>query len=104
MKRVLAMVLAGGTLLVAGPPDVLDEEHAFRKMDDPEVRAKLAEQAASLYDKKGALLLAVSAGDGNEIKQYHLDSTPVFDGMAAAGGKLYLTTTSGKVLCFGGED
>jgi len=99
-----AMVLAGGTLLVAGPPDLLDEEEAFRKLESPEVRARLLEQAASLYGKKGAVLLAVSAADGNEIQRCSLESTPVFDGMAAAGGRLYLATTSGKVLCFGGKD
>ncbi|MHC4071030.1 MAG: hypothetical protein ACYTGS_03190, partial [Planctomycetota bacterium] len=32
-----AMVLAGRTLFVAGPPDVVDEDQAFRQINDPGV-------------------------------------------------------------------
>ena len=95
-----AMVLAGGTLFAAGPPDLIDEEQVFRRIEDPEVRRSLAEQAASLAGSKGAVLLAFSASDGQELASYELDSPPVFDGMAAAGGRLYLATTGGEVLCF----
>jgi len=34
------------------------------------------------------------------MAEYKLDSLPVWDGMAAANGRLYLATKSGKVLCF----
>jgi hypothetical protein len=101
---VRAMVLAGKTLFIAGPPDIVDEQQAFRQINDPTVVQNLAEQAAALDGEKGALLLAVSAADGTELRRYDLDSPPVFDGMAAAQGRLYLTTISGEVLCFrGGE-
>ncbi len=99
-----AMVLAGKTLFVAGPPDIIDEQQAFRQINDPTVVQNLAEQAAALDGEKGALLLAVSAADGKELARYDLDSPPVFDGMAAAQGRLYMTTINGEVLCFrGGE-
>jgi len=101
--HVRAMVKADDILFIAGPPDVVDEKDAFRRPDDAAIRAKLAEQRAALEGRKGALLWAVSALDGEELTQYHLDSPPVWDGMAAAGGRLYLSTTDGKVLCMSGR-
>jgi hypothetical protein len=97
-----AMVLAGRTLFVAGPQDVVDEEYAFDKPDEPAVRAALAEQDVILENRKGALLLAVSAADGQKVAEYALDSIPVWDGMAAANGRLYLSLKSGQVLCMTG--
>ncbi|MHC4298140.1 MAG: outer membrane protein assembly factor BamB family protein [Planctomycetota bacterium] len=96
-----AMVLTNRTLFVAGPPDVVDEDQAFRQIDEPKIQRSLAEQAAAHKGKRGALLKAVSAADGSDLAQYELDSPPVFDGMAAAGGRLYMSTVKGEVLCFG---
>ncbi|MHC4329772.1 MAG: outer membrane protein assembly factor BamB family protein, partial [Planctomycetota bacterium] len=87
-----AMVLAGRTLFVAGPPDVVDEDQAFRQINDPGVQQNLAEQAAALAGKRGALLMAVSSADGKKLAEYDLDSPPIFDGMAAAAGRLYMST------------
>ena len=56
---------------------------------------------AALTGKKGALLRAVSAIDGKQLAEYRLDAPPTWDGMAAAGGRLYLSSTDGKVLCMG---
>jgi hypothetical protein len=98
--HVRAMVLADKTLFVAGPPDVIDEEQAFDRAGDPSIQAKLAEQSDALEGRKGALLSAVSASDGKKLAEYNLESLPVWDGMAAAGGRLYLATEKGEVLCF----
>ncbi|MCX5683449.1 MAG: PQQ-binding-like beta-propeller repeat protein, partial [Planctomycetota bacterium] len=98
-----AMVLAGQTLFVAGPPDVVDEEAAFAKPDDAAVRAKLQAQVEALEGRKGGQLVAVSAVDGKKLAAVELGAAPTFDGMAAAKGRLYLTTLDGKVLCLGGE-
>ncbi len=94
-----AMVLAEGVLFVAGPADMVDENEAFRGIDDPEVRRRLAEQAAVFAGRRGAVLRAVSAADGRTLAEQKLDACPVFDGMAAAVGRLYMTTTDGRVLC-----
>jgi len=99
---VRAMVLARRTLFIAGPPDIVDEEKAFRNFGDPEIQAQLTSQDAAMAGEKGALLWAVSAEDGEKLAEYRLDSLPVFDGMAAAGGRLFLATTDGKVQCFAG--
>jgi hypothetical protein len=97
------MVLAGKTLFVAGPPDVVDEEKVFFNPENPELQAKLREQDAALEGKKGALLQVVSASDGKKLAEYKLDTVPVWDGMAAANGRLYLSTMDGRVLCMGEE-
>ncbi len=83
---VRAMVLADETLFVAGPPLVVAP-------DDP---------AAALQGRKGGRLWAVSTADGKPLAQHKLEAPPVFDGMAAAGGRLYLATTDGRLLCYGG--
>jgi outer membrane protein assembly factor BamB len=95
-----AMVLADGTLFLAGPVDMVDEEQALRGIKDPEVRRALADQAIALEGKKGGLLWAVSAADGEKLAEHDLDAPPVFDGMAAASGRLYLATQDGAVRCF----
>ncbi len=85
--RIRALVKAGDTLFVAGPPDVLDP-------DDP---------LGAFEGRKGALLWAVSAEDGKKLAEYKLESTPVFDGMAAAEGRLFMSLVDGTVICFSGN-
>jgi outer membrane protein assembly factor BamB len=97
------MVLADKTLFVAGPPDIVDEEQAFFALDDEAVRQKLAEQSDALRGKEGGLLWAVSAKNGKKLSEYKLDSLPVWDGMVAAGGKLYMATMNGEVACYSGK-
>ena len=46
-----------------------------------------------------AALLAVSPADGSVLAEMPLPAAPVWDGMAAAAGNLYLTLTNGQVLC-----
>ena len=43
--------------------------------------------------------MAVSASDGTELAQYRLDCSPVFDGMVAAGGRLYVSLQDGRLVC-----
>jgi outer membrane protein assembly factor BamB len=81
--RVTAMVLAGQNLFIAGPPDVVPD-------DDP---------YAAFEGRKGAKLWVISAVDGTKLAEYELEHEPVFDGMAAGSGKLYIATTNGEVLC-----
>ena len=101
---VLALVLSGDTLFAAGPPDVLDEtkvDVTELMYSDELAREKLGPSLAAWQGQKGAVLWAVSAADGEARKKYNLDSVPVFDGMAAAEGRLYIATQDGKLLCMG---
>ena len=88
--QVRSMVLAdspsrGKVLFVAGP--IIDAPDAPAGSDE----------------SKAALLLAISASDGTELSRYRLDCSPVFDGMAAANGRLFLSLKNGSVLCMAGE-
>jgi outer membrane protein assembly factor BamB/protein-L-isoaspartate O-methyltransferase len=83
--RVRAMLVAGDRLVVAGPPDVVPE-------DDPH---------AAFEGRAGAVLQVRSARDGTCLASQKLDAPPVFDGLSAAHGRLYMATRDGKVLCFG---
>jgi hypothetical protein len=98
--HVRAMVLADEKLFIAGPPNVADEKAAFYEPDALANRDALTEQKAAWEGKKGGLLHVVSASDGQKLAQYHLECVPVWDGMAAANGRLYISTINGKIVCF----
>ena len=100
---VRAMVKAGSNLFIVGPPDIVDEAETFEKLKnrDISVDAVLAEQDALLNGSEGSLLRAVSAKDGSTISNIQLESLPIWDGMAAARGQLFLSTQNGTVICLG---
>ena len=100
-----AMVSTSTALFVAGSPDVIDEEETFKKLTvgDPSVQEMLKKQDEALDGQHGGLLVAVSKTDGKLVKQFQLDAPPVWDGMAAAHGQLFLTTKDGKVHAFLGK-
>ena len=100
---VRAMVLADQTLFIAGPPDVADEVSSLAAYAEAGTQQQLARQAAALDGAEGSLLWAVSANDGSKLAEWKLPSLPVFDGLVAAGGRLYLTTMDGKLVCFGAK-
>jgi hypothetical protein len=62
-----------------------------------------ATQDAAMDGTQGGVLLAVSATEGKTLAEQKLDTLPTWDGMAAAHGCLYLSTTDGKVLCLAGK-
>ncbi len=61
---------------------------------------KHAKQILSATGVKGGLVVHVNCGDGR-MAEYKLKSPPVWDGMAAANGQLYISTQDGSVLCMG---
>jgi hypothetical protein len=83
--RARAMVLAGKTLFLAGPPDVVPK----------------ADPLAALEGRCGAKLWAASAADGTKLTEHELAAEPVFDGLCAAAGRLFLVNKAGDVQCFG---
>ncbi len=99
---VRSMVLAGSTLFIAGPPDIIDEEETFEKLTerDPEVQKLLAKQDAALEGADGRLL-SVNIDTGLVENEIELGTTPAWDAMAGADGMLFLSTLDGTVVCFG---
>jgi hypothetical protein len=88
-----ALVLAGETLFIAGPADTVSEV--------PRAPSEVDPLAEALDATRGGRLLAVSAAGGETLAAYELKSPPVFDGMAVAQGRLYVSTKIGEVVCMG---
>jgi len=85
--RVTAMLIAGQMLFAAGSDDVLYP-------DDP---------WAAYEGRKSGKLMAFSTADGRKMAEYELSAAPVFDGMSAAYGRIYLSARGGKLICYAGE-
>ncbi len=81
--RIRGMVKAGDNLFIAGEPDVFDP-------DDP---------YAAFEGRKGASVVTLSAATGKRLSETELARPPVFDGMIAAAGRLFIATTDGAVVC-----
>jgi hypothetical protein len=96
---VRAMVKAGDVVFACGPADVADEQK-FR-LRQAAALEPLRRQAELFTGSDGSVLRAVSAKDGGQLIEKKLDVLPVFDGMIAAGGRLYMATVDGKVVCMG---
>ena len=96
------MVLAGRNLFVAGPPDILNEEESYQRFHEPEMQKQLEEQEKAWVGRKGAVLLTYSARTGTALSRRTLGAPPVWDGMVAAGGRLYMCLTDGRVVCYDG--
>ena len=94
---VRAMLVAGDTIFIAGPPELT-------RTKGPGEGALMLEDAqdavAAWEGKKGAKMWAVSAKDGSKLAEFTLGAPPVFDGMAAAGGRLYLAVSDGSLVCY----
>jgi hypothetical protein len=102
-----AMLLAGDTFFLAGPPRFDEEqtaEHLATSRTDRFPLDPLAQQALDAFEgKKGGVLYAANKSNGQELAKIRLPSSPVFDGMIAAGGKLVLALEDGSVVCLGGD-
>ena len=100
-----AMVLAGRNLFLAGPPDVADEEKTYGYVfgADDEINRQMRRQEDAWRGNEGALVWAVSADTGQKLSEHKIAAMPVWDGMIAAGGRLYLSLTDGSVLSMGGR-
>lgn len=83
--RVRAMVQTTDRLFVAGPPDVVDPK-------DP---------LGAFEGRKGGVLYSVDSASGKKMAEWNLPAPPVLNGLAAARGQLFVTTTDGALLSFG---
>lgn len=50
--------------------------------------------------KRGSVLRLVSIEDGTIFAEYDLPGLPIFDGMSAACGRIYISLADGRVVCF----
>jgi hypothetical protein len=82
-----ALVLADDVLFVAGTP----------------VAFPAGDLAKAYEGRMGGVLWAASAATGEKMAEYKLDAPPAWDGMAVAGGRLYMSLDDGRVTCMSGK-
>ncbi|MCD6303619.1 MAG: PQQ-binding-like beta-propeller repeat protein [Planctomycetes bacterium] len=84
--RIRAMVKTRDVLFVAGPPDEFDPKDPFGPFEG----------------RCGARLVAVGGESGRKLHEMKLDTPPVFDGMIAVAGRLFVSLADGSLLCLAG--
>jgi len=83
--RAQAMVVTDQHLYLAGAPDMVDENDPY----------------GAFENSKGSVIEVFSKEDGKRLCGYPLKSLPVYDGMAAANGRIYLSLDDGHLVCYG---
>ncbi len=96
---VRAMAKAGDTIIIAGPPDLINEAEVVRRLPDRAAVAELAKQDAAYRGELGGVLWLVSAKDGTKLAEYSLDTIPAHDGVSVANGALYIGGQTGALTC-----
>jgi len=82
-----AMVASAKHLFIAGEPDVVDSTDPW----------------AAFEGRKGGRLQVRSKETGKKLAESVLPAAPVYDGMAAAGTRLYVSLSNGQLACFSGR-
>ncbi|MHC4404226.1 MAG: outer membrane protein assembly factor BamB family protein [Planctomycetota bacterium] len=82
--RTRAMVLAGERLVLAGWPDKVPDSDPY----------------GAFEGRLGGELRVISTQDGTEETSHALKVPPVFDGLIAADGKLFMSLADGTVCCW----
>ena len=82
-----AMVKSGEHLFVAVMPSDLPDDDLHAAYDG----------------RRGGAVLVCADADGGVLAEHPLDSPAVWDGMAAANGRLYIATQDGRIVCLAGE-
>jgi hypothetical protein len=85
-----AMILAGDKLCVSGWIDAVVIEVKTGRPKD-----------TSNPDPHDSVIRVLSADKGEQVFELKIESEPVFDGLAAAYGKLFMAMKNGKLLCLG---
>ncbi|MBT3200724.1 MAG: PQQ-binding-like beta-propeller repeat protein, partial [Phycisphaerales bacterium] len=86
--RPRAMLRAGDMIFLAGMSDTPQQ-------DDPH---------ATYEGRTAGEMRTASIADGKPLAHRTLKSPPVWDGLAAAGGKIYMSATDGSVTCMHRDD
>ncbi len=82
--RFNSLAAAGEILFAAGAIDTIDP----------------ADPLAPFEGRADSKLWAVNGKDGRKLSEYHLEGSPVYDGMAVTEGRVFVAMKTGKVICF----
>ncbi len=84
-SRAQAMAVTKEHLCLAGTPDLVDENDPW----------------GAIEGRRGSELKVFAKEDGKQVGECQLDSVPVYDGMAVARGRLYVSMQDGTIVCLG---
>ena len=103
---VQGIVLADQTLFIAGAPDLIDETKAWAEITkgDQATIKQMHQQDAALAGKQGGIIWAVDARSGDRLAEIKVDCLPVWDGLIAAQGSLYMATQDGRIIRMSGDE
>jgi hypothetical protein len=63
-----------------------------------------ADDLGKAYEgRMGGVLWAASAATGEKIAEIRLDAPPVWDSLAVANGRLFISLQDGRVVCMSGK-
>jgi len=96
---VKAMAATQTSLVLAGPPELEDEEQPFSSLDAPQTQTDLANENAALHGSQGGQLRVVDKATGNTLAASSVNFLPAWDGMAVAKNSVYLASRDGRVVC-----
>lgn len=88
--RALSMAATKEVLFVAG----ISDEGLTKDLPPDEFWGRIR-------GRDGGVLYAIDKADGKVLAKQRLAKMPVFDGMAAANGRLYVSCEDGELMCFG---
>lgn len=91
---VRAMVLTDDKLIVAGPPDLRKKDANLLAYTNEE------ESLAVIRGEKGVHLRIIQSANGETLSENTLESMPVFDGISAARGRVFLSLQNGSLQCW----
>ncbi len=86
--RPRAMLRAGERVILAGMPGLTGRAESFPAFEGR---------------RGGGLVWAMSTRDGGKLAEGKLPAPPVWDGLAAANGRLFVSRTDGVVSCLGAK-
>ena len=96
-----SMVLSDDRIFVLGPDELVRQETASQLLTTTDMQQTMREQAEAFEGSRGSRFLVIDNTNGRILSGAPLSSVPVFDGMAAAYGKIYLSMTDGSLRCLG---
>jgi hypothetical protein len=102
-----------GYLLAATPKTPKSETRSWSVLTDVWVRAMMVTNERLFitgpsgnwhtdpgdFEGKNAVLRSLDKGTGNQVGEVRLEAAPVFNGMAAADGKLFVVLRNGSLVC-----
>jgi len=102
-----AMLLTDKTFWLAGPPkfdeDATSQRLSTTRTDRYPLEPLLQDAVDTFAGRKGGVLWAVDKAIGTKLAEVSLPSSPVFDGLIAAGGRLFVSLKDGSVICLEGR-